>query len=77
MTAIKPGEKRIFNYPASFVVLPEYSAHRGHTVEVVRPLTEDEADPPMPEDGLTQMYRIRSTEDGWEGDAWEEELGEL
>lgn len=67
------GAKFRFDYPAEFVTLPEYSARRGTVVEVVRPLTKEEAQEPDEENGFTQMYRIR-TEDGWEGDAWEEEL---
>lgn len=70
---IKNGETCIFDYPAHFTTLPEYTAHRGQTVTIVRPLTEDEAHPPVPEEGITQMYLIRAA-DGWEGHAWEEEL---
>lgn len=53
--------------------MPEYSAHRGQTVTVTRPLSADEAQPPIPEEGITQMYEIQA-DDGWVGHAWEEEL---
>lgn len=71
---IAAGEKRKFDYPRQFVTLPEYTAHAGQVVEIVRPLVEgseydddEQADP---------MYHIRAA-DGWEGDAWESELLEL
>jgi hypothetical protein len=67
------GKTYKFNYPSAFTSLPDYTAHAGQDVVVVRELTEDEADPADPEEGITQMYRIRAA-DGWEGDAWAEEL---
>lgn len=70
---LQNGAKYRFDYPTEFVSLPEYSARRGQMVEVVRPLTKEEAQEPDEEQGFTQMYRIRA-EDGWTGDAWEEEL---
>lgn len=35
-----PGTKWKFNYPRQFVSLPEYTAHAGQTVEIVRALRE-------------------------------------
>lgn len=63
------GKRAIFNYPAAFVTLPEYTAHSGQTVTIVRPLIageeyDDEGDP---------MYEVRA-DDGWTGHAWESEL---
>lgn len=60
-----------FNYPTAFVTLPDYTAHAGQTVEVVRPCTLEEAD--GPDSDCEQMYVIRAT-DGWEGQAFESEL---
>lgn len=59
-----------FNYPPEFTTLPDYTAHSGQVVEVVRVLTPAEFDD---EDSEPTMYRIRAA-DGWEGDAWESEL---
>lgn len=62
----------IFDYPKEFVTLPDYSAHRGHEVEIVRELIDgDEYD--GPKTGLERMYEIRA-KDGWVGHAWESEL---
>lgn len=59
----------IFDYPEAFTTLPEYTAHAGQLVTVVRPLIDgaeydNQGDP---------MFRIRAS-DGWEGDAWKSEL---
>lgn len=67
------GQRYRFAYPKGFTTMPEYSAHRGQTVTVTRPLSADEAQPPIPEEGITQMYEIQA-DDGWVGHAWEEEL---
>lgn len=72
MTDLKPGEQRLFAYPTAFTTLPEYTAHRGQVVTIVRPLQEGkeyDLDPDAPD----PMYRIKAS-DGWEGDAWESEL---
>lgn len=67
---LQRGERRIFDYPEEFVTLPEYSAHRGHVVEVIRPLGEHEYDrEPFGE----RMYEVAAP-DGWIGHAWESEL---
>lgn len=60
-----------FNYPACFVTKPEYTAHAGQLVQVLRPCTADEAD--GPDQDCEQMYLIRA-KDGWEGHAFESEL---
>jgi hypothetical protein len=64
-------EQAIFKYPTEFVTLPEYTAHAGQVVEIVRALTSAEAD--GPEQGEEQMYQIRA-EDGWVGHAFDSEL---
>lgn len=66
---IKIGQQYRFNYPREFVTLPEYTAHCGHSVTVVRKLTQAEAQGA----GRERMFRIRAT-DGWIGDAWASEL---
>ena len=65
------GQTSTFNYPAEFRTLPEYTAHAGQQVQIIRKLTEKEAD--GPDQDCEQMYLIRAT-DGWEGHAWESEL---
>lgn len=60
--------KRTFHYPKEFTTLPDYSAHRGQKVEVVRPLTRDEYD-----FGGEAMFLVRA-DDGWEGHAFRSEL---
>lgn len=60
--------RRTFHYPKEFVLLPDYSAHRGQQVTVVRPLTRQEYD----FEGEA-MFLIRA-DDGWEGHAWRTEL---
>ena len=63
------GQKATFEYPKEFTSLPDYTAHAGQVVTVVRELSADDeyeflGDP---------MYRVRA-DDGWEGDAWGSEL---
>ena len=60
-----------FNSPTELVTLPEYTAHAGQVVQILRPCTRDEAD--GPEQGEEQMYLIRA-DDGWLGHAFESEL---
>ena len=67
---ITAGNRYTFKYPEIFVTLPDYSAHRNQEVVVVRQLTDMEWQVEMP------GYRVRA-EDGWEGDAWEDELVEV
>jgi hypothetical protein len=66
------GSIKRFNYPAEFVTLPEYSAHRGQRVKVLREL-EDGKEYDGPLAGLERMYEVRAA-DGWVGHAWETEL---
>lgn len=61
----------IFNYPKEFKTLPEYSAHSGQVVHVIREATPQEAD--GPEHGQEQMYIIQAR-DLWTGMAFESEL---
>lgn len=65
--------KAKFNYPTEFVTLPEYTKRAGSIVDIVRPLSAQEAEPPCEEDGIEQMYLIRA-DDGWEGHAFDSEL---
>jgi len=63
-----------FNYPSLFVTLPEYTAHAGQAVTVVRKLDAAQGDNVEPDNAdMECMYRIRAA-DGWEGDAFESEL---
>lgn len=70
----KIGGRYIFAYPEEFSTLPDYSAHRGVVVTVLRKCTDKEADPIF-EDGfvLDRMYQVKA-DDGWEGQAWDSEL---
>lgn len=61
-------KQRVFHYPEQFETLPDYSAHRGQLVEVVRPLRRDEYDFQG-----ESMFLIRAA-DGWEGRAFRSEL---
>ena len=60
-----------FDYPEQFTTMPEYSAHRGQVVTVLRRANLQEAD--GPEQGCDQMYWIRAL-DGWLGMAFSTEL---
>jgi len=63
-------QRAIFNYPKEFTTLPEYTAHTGQVVTVIRPLTNEEAD----QGGdLELMYLVRA-DDGQELHAFESEL---
>jgi hypothetical protein len=70
-TPIIVGNSYRFDYPEHFTSLPEYTAHRGQQVTVIRACTSEEADGPEKEE--PQMYIIRAN-DGWIGEAWEDEL---
>lgn len=59
---------KTFNYPAEFKTLPEYSAHRGQQVSILRRLTDEECDPEC-----GPMFEVRAA-DGWTGHAFEDEL---
>ena len=58
----------LFDYPTVFTSLPDYTAHAGQLVDVVRPLRRDEYD----FEGEA-MFLVRAA-DGWEGQAWRSEL---
>lgn len=62
--------KAKFNYPRAFKTLPVYTAHSGQVVDVVRQLTEEEADQG---NELERMFLVIAS-DGWEGHAFESEL---
>lgn len=69
ITTDKTGKRFTFAYrPESFAPIPEYTAHMGKTVHVVRQLTGDECD-----DEEQPMWLVR-TADGWEGHAFDDEL---
>lgn len=67
-TPICEGMRVRFDYPTDFVTLPEYTAHAGQIVSVVRMLTEEEADIEV-----GPMWEIRA-DDGWTGHAFDDEL---
>lgn len=76
----EPGTGFIFNYPKDFVSLPEYTAHAGQLVIIVRELTDGveydnpkSVNPDNSEEGSDRMFTVRAA-DGWEGCAWESEL---
>lgn len=64
---------KLFTYPEAFQEYPEYRAHSGQVVEVIRELIDgEEYDGPLA--GLPEcMFLIRAA-DGWEGHAFETEL---
>ena len=75
-------KQAVFNYPKEFVTLPDYTAHAGQTVEVLRELSQaDACDVPLKADGtyepephdVERMFRIQAA-DGWQGDAFLSEL---
>lgn len=63
---IRPGKTYIFDYPIEFVTLPDYSAHRNKPVRVLY-LIQDEGE------GMLRLWKVQA-EDGWTGEAWEDEL---
>lgn len=63
------GTTRRFNYPKQFTTLPDYSAHRGQYVTVIRLLL-----PGIETDVNIPMYEVRAA-DGWIGHAHKDELG--
>jgi len=65
-----PGRKYRFEYPwfGSPDLYPDYSAHRGHNVRIIRQLGPDEA-----QQDVQPMYLVGAG-DGWEGCAWADEL---
>lgn len=65
------GTHVVFDYPAAFDTLADYSCHRGQVVLVLREVDPTEADGPA--QGVEQMYWFRAA-DGWEGYAYVSEL---
>ena len=64
-----------FNYPAAFVTLPDYTAHAGQIVEVIRPAKPVHKFPDDSEyDWETEAMFVIRASDGWEGMAWRSEL---
>ena len=70
------GARYRFDYPPVFTTMPDHTAHAGQEVTVVRMCTEDEAEPADHKNGITQLYVVRA-DDGWEGQAYEEELTDI
>lgn len=65
---VKVGATYRFDYPIGFKTLPDYTAHAGQLVKVLRQLTADEAD-----QEAERMYEIEAP-DGWKGHADASEL---
>ena len=65
------GRSFRFDYPSAFTTLPDYTAHIGQTVKVIRRLGADEADTEV-----QPMYEVRAA-DGWRGHAFRDELADL
>jgi len=63
------GRKFRFDYPQAFTSLPDYSAHRGQEVTVLRRLKRVEEYDYQGE----LMFEVRAA-DGWKGHAFESEL---
>ena len=70
MTTLRTPCKRVFDYPEEFVTLPDYTAHRGQVVTVLRRTSKAEADRGL---DLEKMYDIQA-DDGWKGHAFESEI---
>ena len=68
---IKIGGRYRFDYPAAFTTLPDYTAHAGQAVTVLRQLTDAECDPEC-----QPMFEIKA-DDGWTGCADGDELSPL
>jgi hypothetical protein len=68
MSAIVIGNRYCFAYPEAFTTLPDYTAHAGQQVTVLRQLTDEECDPEC-----QPMYLVQA-DDGWTGHANNSEL---
>ena len=70
----KNGQRLKFTYPdyGEPTGYPEYKAHSGQEVTVVRELTYERSHPEIDEE-LAPVYLIRAA-DGWEGHVHEDEL---
>ena len=87
MRKIEAAQQFRFAYPSEFVTLPDYPAHAGQIVTVVKEINQaagngnEYGDVPLKADGtyepepwdLERMFVIQAA-DGWQGDAWESEL---
>ena len=67
---IEIGKSYKFDYPKVFTTLPDYAAHIGQQVTVLREL-EDGVDYDR---GECERGYIVEASDGWHGVAWESEL---
>lgn len=70
------GRRYRFNYPPEFTTLPDYTAHAGAVVTVLREDTESDVlwdDLGQGEQIVDRMYVVQA-EDGWVGHAWHSEL---
>ena len=65
---IQPGARAIFTHVFGTDDETGIRNHSGQTVTVVRELGDDECDPEC-----QRMFHVIAA-DGWEGDAWDEEL---
>jgi hypothetical protein len=70
----RKGTKYIFRYPKQFVTLPDYTAHANQEVTVLRRLKEH--GPSAENETGVPMFKVVAN-DGWQGDAWADELEEL
>lgn len=68
------GKCYIFDYPIEFTTLPAYSAMRQRIVQVLRPLTDDEAEPVYDDGELVDVMFEVTNGNGWIGHAWDSEL---
>ena len=62
-----------FRYPNEFNSLPEYDAHRGQVVSVIRELGPSESDHHADPLDCEIMYEVLAA-DGWRGEAFRSEL---
>ena len=71
------GKQYKFAYPVEFTTMPDYSAHRGETVTVLRLATKEEHDPAdYAPDEYVPMFQVQAS-DGWTGLADATELEDL
>ena len=69
MSNIQNGKQYRFDYPKEFVTLPEYTAHAGQTVTVLKCTQIGNQN----EEAMWQFVAA----DGWHGEAFESELVDL
>ena len=63
------GQRFRFDYPEVFTTLPDYTAHAGQSVKVLRRMRSPEE---YDYEG-DAMYEVEAA-DGWRGHAWRSEL---